>query len=43
MSQVYEVHDAASGELRGFEEKTGQGSLKLVHYSVTLVRWLMDL
>ena len=41
MSQVHEILDAASGEFRGFEEKTGQGSLKLAYSSTTLLRWLM--
>jgi hypothetical protein len=30
VSQVHEVYDAAGGEFRGFEEKTGQGALKPV-------------
>ena len=30
MSQVHKVYDAARGEFRGFEEKTGQGALRLV-------------
>jgi hypothetical protein len=29
VSQVYQIYDATSGELRDFEEKTSQGSLKL--------------
>ena len=43
MSQVHEIHDAASGEFRSFEEKAGQGALKARSSFAFPVRWLMDL
>jgi hypothetical protein len=37
VSQIHEVYDAASGEFRGFKEKTGQGALNLNPSSAFLV------
>jgi len=43
VSQVYEVYDAASGEFRDFEEKTGQGALAFAPPPAFLLWWLMGL